>query len=184
MIRRQRMWTWAAFVVIAVVIGLGIGWGWQALAATSEHSRTNATEATTSRSTSPAPAEAGGDHLGWRAWHSITGGECLSSFVDPWQAQYLVVSCETLHQAQVLDAQKLTSDTDYPGFDALVELTAEKCHGLGLIDRDAYPALGQLTIARTFPQNASEWDAHPTYLCIAAAPANTFFDRSVLAAAP
>jgi len=168
-------------MAVAVLVGLSLGWGWNAIGNTIGHPAEAASMRATA-SPSPDPSGPEASNLGWRAWYDLAGDECLSSFVDPWQAQYLVVSCETLHQAQVISVGQLESSTEYPGFDSLVRLTAEKCSGLGLINRDAYPALGELTIARTFPQNASEWDAHPIYLCIAAAPRSSFFDRSVLVA--
>lgn len=116
------------------------------------------------------------------AWDELLGGECLEPYdaqVGAWDREYTVVDCSEPHGAQmvyrawfppaVVDPEApapVGKPTDpYPGAEALAAQISLLCSAPGVVDLAAAGAYSDATIQGSYPVDAEQWEADPSYYC-------------------
>ncbi|MGO2660218.1 septum formation family protein [Mycetocola reblochoni] len=116
------------------------------------------------------PTEAQGPAaLGVQPWTALNGGECLSDYTDPWQAEFTVVDCAQPHQAQLVAVGEITDDpaAAYPGEEELASQIGLWCAAPGTIRSDGEVPVSELQVQGSYPVNDDEWtaDGDRSYRC-------------------
>ncbi|MGO3886702.1 MAG: hypothetical protein ACTJHU_10440, partial [Mycetocola sp.] len=121
--------------------------------------------ATPTPSTTPTPTQtaepeqSGPAALGVQPWTALTGGECLSDYTDPWQAEFTVVDCSQPHEAQLVHVGEITDDpaAAFPGQDALASQIGLWCAAPGTVRTDAGVPTTDLQVQGSYPVTDEEW---------------------------
>ena len=116
-------------------------------------------------------------------WFELNGGECFSKYESAWQASYKVVSCGEKHAAELVYAGNLAADsgsTSYPGDEAVVTLTMERCSRKDIVSLSAASTVTDLVIDVSYPENKAAWDSGITgYYCFATSASGSLPNASI-----
>lgn len=116
-------------------------------------------------------------------WFELNGGECISKYESAWQASFKVVSCGEKHDAELVYAGNLAADTEsaaYPGDDAMVTLTMERCSRKDIVSLSAASTVTDLVIDVAYPESKAAWDSGITgYYCFATSPSGSLPNASI-----
>lgn len=116
------------------------------------------------------------------AWDELLGGECLEPYdaeAGAWGEEFTVVDCAEPHGAQmvyrawfppaVVDPEApapVGKPTDpFPGQEALAAQISLLCSAPGVVDLAAAGAYTDVTIQGSYPVDAEQWEADPSYYC-------------------
>lgn len=93
-------------------------------------------------------------------WSELRGGECLKNFTTPFAEDFLVVSCESAHHAELLSATLISQEiTDpYPGNSSVMAVARQLCDLSQQINIDKVAMFRDLRIAYSYPASLSQWE--------------------------
>ena len=94
------------------------------------------------------------------AWDELRGGECLTGFSDSFAEVFQVVSCSSVHTAQLVHAELLSRDRgeSYPGDTSVLAQARDVCDVRDLISREVAEEFSDLRTAYSYPVNQEQWD--------------------------
>lgn len=101
-------------------------------------------------------------------WTELLGGECLQPYTSPWDEEFTVVDCATPHAAQLAFRGVLANasgSVDYPGADAIAAQITSICAAPGVVDLGAAASITDAQVQGSYPLDAEQWAADPSYYC-------------------
>ena len=93
-------------------------------------------------------------------WSELRGGECLQNFADPFAENFVVVSCDLPHNAEVIFATLISQNISdpYPGISSVVAQARQQCDLAEKVDIEKVAQFRDLRIAYSYPVSSTQWE--------------------------
>ena len=117
------------------------------------------------------------------AWDELRGGECISSFMGPFDETFQVVDCDAPHNAQLISAALVSRESGaaFPGQESLSATAREMCEGGDTIARFVAENYRDLVIEYAYPITNEQWVAgQRAVYCFVTSASGQMFTQSLL----